>query len=270
MRIFTLAAALLATASLGTSGGARDVTHASAALAPAVGAPPPPLGYVVKNFPYDGRFTFLRIRFTPRPGFLGYFEGHPDVKWDHDFPRAETHFMKIIQELTSLDPVQGGGNILSFEEPDVFKYPVAYMCEPGFWAPNDAEVAGMRAYLLKGGFLILDDFFGQRTMENLETQMHRVIPDGRFMRLTGKEPIFDAFFRVDSLEDHALGGRRGPPEFWGLFEDNDSTKRLMVVANYNNDIGESWEWSDTGVFPVDVTSTSYKLGVNYLMYSMTH
>ena len=270
MRAPLLAAALLSTTLLGSSGATRLVA-AAGPVSGATASPPPPVGWVVKNSPYDGRFTFVRIRFTLRPGFFGYFEGHPDIKWDHDFPRAETHFMKIIQELSTLDPVQGGGNIFSFDEPEVFRYPVAYLCEPGFWDPTEAEVAGMRAYFQKGGFVIFDDFFGDRTWSNFTEQMARVLPDLRPIRLTGKEPIFDAFFHVDSLEDHAISyGRRGPPEFWGYFEDNDPAKRLMAVANYNNDIGESWEWSDTGAFPVDVTSTSYKLGVNYLMYAMTH
>ena len=179
--------------------------------------------------------------------------------------------MKIVRELSTIRPYMNGGNVFTADDPALHRYPIAYLSEPGFWTVSDAEAAGLRSYLQKGGFLIFDDFFGEHWF-NFEIQMRKVLPNSRIVKLDTSHPIFDSFFRVDSLEDHAIGGfgRRGPPEFWGYFEDNDPTKRLMAVANYNNDIGESWEWSDTGAFPVDVTSTSYKLGVNYLMYAMTH
>jgi hypothetical protein len=223
------------------------------------------------NTPYDGKFHFARIRFTMHGPPTEWFEGHPDVKWDHDYPRAETHFMQILQELTTLRPHQGGGNIFALDDPELMKHPFAYLCEPGFWAPNDAEAAGLRAYLAKGGFIIFDDFFGARAWDNFSQSIHKVLPQAQLVRLDGKQPVFDAFFRVEQLEQHAINyGRRGPPEFWGIYEDNDQSKRLIAVVNYNNDIGESWEWSDTGALPVDVTSTSYKLGVNYLMYAFTH
>jgi hypothetical protein len=146
---------------------------------------------------------------------------------------------------------------------------VAYLCEAGFWQPTDEEAAGLRAYLAKGGFIIFDDFFG-RHWDNFEASIRRVLPQARLVRLDATHPIFDAFFRVDTLEEHSISGRRQPPEFWGIFEDNDPAKRLLAIINFNNDIGESWEWSDTGAFPVDVTSTSYKLGVNYIVYAMSH
>jgi hypothetical protein len=224
---------------------------------------------VINNVPYDGRFTFARIRFTPPGGAVGWFEGGPDVKWHHDYPRAERHFMKILEELSTLRPYMDGGNVLSLDDEELFKYPVAYLCEAGFWQPTDEEAAGLRAYLAKGGFIIFDDFFG-RHWDNFEASIRRVLPQARLVRLDATHPIFDAFFRVDTLEEHSISGRRQPPEFWGIFEDNDPAKRLLAIINFNNDIGESWEWSDTGAFPVDVTSTSYKLGVNYIVYAMSH
>jgi hypothetical protein len=82
-----------------------------------------------------------------------------DLKWNHDYPRAEAHFMKMLQELTTLDPNQDGGNILALDDPELFKYPVAYMCEPGS-GPSATRRPRPRAYLSKGGFLIVDDFVG--------------------------------------------------------------------------------------------------------------
>jgi hypothetical protein len=82
--------------------------------------------------------------------------------------------------------------------------------------------------------------------------------------------VWDALFRVD-VGDLQVPGIYGPPvQYLGIFEDNDPTKRLMVIANYNNDVGDAWQWSDQGFLPVDLTNEAYKLGVNYVMYALTH
>jgi hypothetical protein len=219
------------------------------------------------NVPYDGRFTFARIRFDPMGGESDFF-GRRDLKWDHDFPRAERNFMRILRELSTVRPYMDGGNVLELDDPELFKYPLVYMCEPGFWAPTDAEAAALRAYLQKGGFIIFDDFFGAHWY-NFETQIRKVLPQARFVPLDPSHPIFDSFFRIEALPGND-DGRRGQAQFVGVFEDNDPTKRLLMIANYNNDVGESWEWSDTGVIPVELSNEAYKLGVNYVVYAMTH
>ena len=220
--------------------------------------------------PYDGRFTFARIRFTPLGGSTNFW-GREDLKWDHDFPRAERNFMRILSEVTAIRPYMDGGTALALDDPELFKFPVAYLCEPGFWSPTEAEAAALRAYLTKGGFIIFDDFFGAH-WDNFQASMRRVLPQGRLVLLDASHPIFDSFYRIP---DPAAGGapygsRRRPPEFYGVFEDNDPGKRLLAIVNYNNDVGEDWEWSDTGQLPVDLTNHAYKLGVNYIVYAMTH
>jgi len=219
------------------------------------------------NVPYDGRFTFARIRFATLGGPQGWFEGHPDVKWDHDFPRAERHLMHIMADVTLLRPYLEGGNIFTLDDPELMKYPVAYLCEPGFWDPSEAEVLGLRNYLAKGGFIIFDDFFGGHWY-NFETQMRKVLPQARLVPLDASHPIFDSFFHIEQLDFGA--DQRGRPQYYGIFEDNDPAKRLVAVVNYNNDIGEYWEWSDTGMMPVEPTNEAYQLGVNYVVYGMTH
>ena len=134
---------------------------------------------------------------------------------------------------------------------------------------SDREVDGLRAYLAKGGFLIFDDFRGS-DWYNVERQMRRVVPAGRFVDLDGTHPVFHAFFEIDSPRDFVPPYGSEPPRFLGLFEDNDPAKRLMVVANLNNDLGEYWEFSDTGFVPIDLSNEAYKFGVNYVMYAMTH
>lgn len=212
--------------------------------------------------PYDGRFTFARIAFTLTPE-AGY-----DVKWAHDYPRAERHFMQLLRELTTLRPYMDGGTVLSLRDPELFRFPVAYFSEPGFWEMDDTEVMTLRSYVQKGGFLIFDDFAGGHWY-NFERQMHRVLPDARIVRLDASHPIFDSFFRIESL-DYRHPYYNVASEFYGIYEDDDPSRRLVAIINYNNDIGDYWEFSDEGYFPVDLSNTAYKLGVNYVVYAMTH
>lgn len=219
------------------------------------------------NVPYDGRFTFVRIRFTPPGGGLGFEGFGREPPWSHDYPRGERHFTRILAELTTVRPRTAESNILTLDDPELFKFPVAYLCEPGFWGPSEKEIAGLRNYLLKGGFLIVDDFVNNQWY-NFEAQMRKVLPEGRLVPLTAAHPVFDSFYRIESLDYvHPYFGV--PSQFLGIFEDNDPAKRLMVVVNYNNDIGEYWEFSDTGYFPIDLSNTAYKIGVNYIVYALT-
>jgi uncharacterized protein DUF4159 len=228
-----------------------------------------PAGVQFENTAYNGRFTFVRIRYEPSRWGPGNYAWGLDLKWNHDYPRAETHFMKILKETTTLDPNMAGGNILALDDPELFHYPVAYICEPGFWTPNDAESTSLRAYLLKGGFLIVDDFAGPQ-WDNFEAQMRRVLPGSRMVELEPSHPVFDSFFRVDPRGFHHPYFRGAPSRFLGVFEDNDPGKRLMVVVNYNQDLSEYWEWSDTGFVPIALSNEAYKLGVDYVIYGMTH
>ncbi len=219
------------------------------------------------NAIYDGRFTFVRVRYEDGFGANGPIMISQQIPWSHDYPRGERHFMKILSELSTVRARTTESVILTLNDPELFKYPVAYMSEPGYWRPNDAEIAGMRAYLQKGGFFIFDDFQGQHWY-NFEAQMRRVLPDGKLVRLTVDHPIFDSFYKIESLE--AMEEPYDQPlEFWGVFEDNDPKKRLILIANYNNDLSEFWEFSDQGFFPISVTNESFKLGVNYIVYALT-
>jgi len=133
---------------------------------------------------------------------------------------------------------------------------------------TEEEAAGLRSYLQKGGFVIVDDFHYQ-DWSNFETQMRRVLPEARFYDLDLDNPIFHAFFEVKTLD---VPQYYDPPPaiFRAVYEDNDPSKRIMMMINYNTDISEFWEWSDTGLRPIDESNEAYKLGVNYLIYGMTH
>jgi hypothetical protein len=217
---------------------------------------------------YDGRFSFTRIRYGGGAGLAqGRFDFRREPPWAHDFPRADFNFSKILNELTFLKTFIDQGNIRTLDDPDLALFPVAYMSEPGFWTMDEREMEGLRAYMLKGGFVIFDDF-RENHMYNLVAQMKRVLPALSWQRLDASHPIFHSFFEINSLDD--VPGYYGVVEWHGLFEDNDPRKRLMAVANYNHDLGELWEFSDTGYVPVDLSNEAYKFGVNYVVYAMTH
>jgi Domain of unknown function (DUF4159) len=208
---------------------------------------------------YDGRFSFVRLRYQ------GGFRRDPG--WLHDFPRADWHFQRILEELTYTRTLRDESNILTLDDPDLGLYPIVYMSEPGFWTLTEAEMLGLRGYLQKGGFIIFDDFRGARDWTNLQQRMEEVLPKARWVPLDATHPIFHSFFDINTL---IRQGYYGEAAFLGIFEDNDPQKRLVAIANYNHDLGELWEFSDTGWVPVDLSNEAYKYGVNYVIYAMTH
>jgi hypothetical protein len=217
------------------------------------------------DVPYDGRFTFVRLRWGS--GGFGRRRGMSDA-WNHDYPRAEQHLAQILRELTYIDIHTDGSLILTLDDPELFRYPVAYMWEPGYWNLTDPEAERFREYLQKGGFAIFDDFELSQ-WNNFEAQMHRVLPNARFVKLDETHAIFDSFFRMKTIYfPHPMMGIL--PTYYGIFEDNDPAKRLMVIANHNADVAEYWEWSGSGLFPFDTSNEAYKLGVNYMVYGLTH
>jgi hypothetical protein len=221
------------------------------------------------NTPYDGRFVFVRLRYSG--GFGGGFGrrgGGP--LWAHDYPDGEVHFTRILEELSLLRVRTDGSNILSLDDPELFNYPVAYMAEPGGWQVSPTEAESFRNYLLKGGFAIFDDFRGY-DWDNLQYQMRLVLPEGRWVELTGTEPIFHSFFEISNPQDLVPPyNQELAPSYWGIYEDNDPKKRLIMVANVNNDLSEYWEYAGTGLYFVDLSNEAYKFGVNYVMYALTH
>ena len=224
-----------------------------------------------RELPYHGDITFVRLRWQGGT-YGGPVFGRGPNFWLHEFPRAEQHLMGLLNDFTTVDTRVDGSLILTLDDPELFKYPIALMQEPGFWIMTDEEASALHAYLTKGGFVIFNDFEGQQ-WENFEAQMRRVFPDGRWIRLEPNHRIFDSFFRVEQLDlpnpyNHHLAGLT--PEFFGLFEDNDSNGRLMAIANYNTNLAEYWQSGGTGFFPIEPMNNGFELGINYMMYGVTH
>ena len=141
----------------------------------------------------------------------------------------EQNLTLIVNELTFMRARRDGSAILRMDDPELMKFPIAYLSEPGYWYPSDTEAAALKTYLDKGGFLIVDDFHFAEEWAVFETAMKKVLPDARIDRLQLSHPIFSTFFSIKSLDvpyPGALGERGLMGEFYGIHDGNDPTKRL--------------------------------------------
>lgn len=214
------------------------------------------------NPAYDGRFTFTRIRFSSS----GFGRGGSGW-WSHDYPDADRNLPLILKELTAIPTNIDESNILDLEDPEIFRNPILYIWEPGYWYITDEAAANLRAYMLKGGLVIFDDFEANQWI-NFEAQFRRAMPEAEFVPLDLSHPVYHSFFDMDAINlPHP--SVNVVPGFYGVHLDNDRTKRLMAIVNHNSDIAEYWEWSGTGRLPVDTTNDAYKIGVNYMIYGLT-
>jgi hypothetical protein len=215
------------------------------------------------NAAYDGKYTFVRLRYAS-----GGFRG--GGRWAADYPAMERNFMTILNDLTTVHPKVGESNILDPDDPDLARYSVAYLCEPGYWRPSESEALGLRTWIAKGGFLIIDDFY-MREWDNFERSMRMVLPEGKIVRLDVSHPVFRSFFHIPTLDGMTHPDNdNAKAEYHGIFEDNDPSKRLLVVINYNNDIGDYMEWSGQGVYAINFSNDAYKFATNYIVYGLTH
>ena len=228
-----------------------------------------PFRQAAETIDYDSHFVFTRIRYGAGGGGLarGFFRGGGG--WEHDYPTADRNLAAILDYITNMRVRLDGSNILDLDDPRIFENPILYMSEPGYWTTNENEAKNLRAYLLKGGFIIFDDFEGDGHWRNLVAQMKQALPGHYFIRLDISHPIFQTFFGIKVL-DVPHPSVNVPPAYFAMFEDNDPSGRMIALANWNNDLGDYWEWSAEGLYGSDPTNDAYRLGVNYIVYAMTH
>lgn len=238
--------------------GASALLHGAAA--------PEAAGPVAQAAPsYDGRFAFTRVRYGG--GGRG-FRSYGGSSWAHDYPDADRNMQLMLNEFTAVRAREGRSVVVDLEDPEIFRHPLLYMSEPGFWHVTEEGAANLRAYLLKGGFLMFDDFEA-RQWDNMAEQMARVLPEGRWVEIGDTHAIFRTFFLVEDIYvPHPLV--RVTPAYRVIFEDNDPSGRVLVLANHNSDLAEYWEYAATGFFPVDPTNDAFRLGINYILYALTH
>jgi hypothetical protein len=215
--------------------------------------------------PYTGNLTFTRLYYGGG-GLSGF--GFGGDAWSHDYPQADRNIGAIIDYISHVRVNLNETNILSLDDPELFENPILYVWEPGYWTirPNEAE--NLRNYLLKGGFVIFDDF-EEDHLENLKEQMRAALPDLEFMQIDETHPIFHSFYNITKI-DVPHPSVNVLPAYYAMYENNDPTRRMIALANHNSDIAEYWEWSAEGLYNPDPTSNAYRLGVNYFVYAMTH
>lgn len=224
----------------------------------------------------SGRVTFARAKFDLGGlyGGFGMHLGDGGLPWSHDYPDAGRHLMKILSELSKTDvTLDHNEPIFGFDDPEIFKYPIMYLCEVGFMELSDKEVAGLREYCLRGGFVMVDDFRGEGQLANLQAYLRRAFPEYQLKELDVSHPVFNCFFSIKTLDLKPIYGggyvsyETLRPKFYGLEDDKG---RLMMVVNYNYDVSDFWQWSNDPFAPIDETNEAYKFGVNYMMYALTH
>ncbi|MBI4455572.1 MAG: DUF4159 domain-containing protein [Acidobacteria bacterium] len=218
----------------------------------------------LQNKFHVGEFHFARIVFHTLDDSRNFQDMPP---WAHDYPRADRHLLKILAEVTHLRSSGEGYQLVTLEDDQIFKYPWAYVCEVGYMNLTDKEAATLRAYLDRGGFVVVDDFRGAQEWNNFTTQMRKVYPDRGFEQLQLNHPIFQCFYNIKTLEMVPPYAQYLEPAFYGM---SDEKGRLQMIVNFNNDIGEYWEWSDEGWMPISLSNEAYKYGVNYVIYALTH
>ncbi len=226
--------------------------------------------------PQDSEFVYARIRYHMTPNAFMMNE----LPWHHDYPYGDEAFPTVLAEVTKIKTSPTSYQIVDIDSPELFKYPFAYLCEPGYLELNAKDVVNLREYLDRGGFLLVDDFrtadFSRQAgggpeddIANFRKQMKKVYPDRDFVHLDLSDPIFNTFYKIDSLDmkaPYVFPGQH-PVEFLGL---RDSHGHLQMVLNDNNDISEFWEWLDRGEMSMHDAATAFHFGINYVMYAMTH
>jgi hypothetical protein len=238
-----------------------------------------------QDFREKTEWAFARLMYPPtRRGIGGGygFRGSGDWRegfsiWTQDYPRADRHFSEAVRRLTRL-------HVRSVEQPvnlddgdDVFNWPWLYAVQVGQWKLSDDQAKKFREYLLRGGFFMCDDFWGQEQWVNFLESMNRVLPGRPVVDLPEDDPILHTVY---DLHDrfHVPGARYmstgvtykcvGCPARWrGIYDDNG---RLMVAIAFDSDIGDSWEFADDPRYDEKFSALGIRIGVNYIVYAMTH
>lgn len=224
--------------------------------------------------PPTAEFHFARLVYRDAPSSRrGRFGGRP--AWATDYADAEFHVMQGIGRLTRVDsgPVDldgNGGRLITLDSDRVFDYPWLYAVEVGQWYLAESEAALLREYLDRGGFLMVDDFWGEYEWSVFVDSMQRVFPDRRIEELGEEHELLHVLYDLDQrTQIPGRGGQRpGTVPHWRAIFDDDG--RLMVAINFNMDMGDAWEHADDPWYPEPMTALAYRFAVNYLIYTMTH
>jgi hypothetical protein len=246
----------------------------------------PGIEYEEFNLPQDwqrpAEWAFARLMFPPGPndGYRGRGgDWHFGMSlWTQDYPRADRHFSEAVRRLTRLS-VRSVEQAVNLEDgDDVYNWPWLYAVQVGEWGLTEGEAKVLRDYLLRGGFFMADDFHGTYEWEMFEKRIRFVFPDRPIVDIDDKDAIFHTVFDLDDRfqvpgEAHLRQGCKncnggGVGAHWrGIYDDKG---RIMVAISYNSDLGDAWEWADEPYYPEKFSGLAIRVGVNYIVYAMTH
>jgi len=217
-------------------------------------------------------YTFARLRYDS--GRYGGYWGN--YAWGTDFPKADRQFVQGVRRLTRIQ-TKSVEQVVDLDTDDIFNFPWVYAVEVGRWGLSDAQAAKLREYLARGGFLMTDDFHGTYEWDVFMTSMSRVLPGRPVVEIENKDEVFhvlydlDERFQVPGIQMWYTGQiweKDGVDPHWrGIYDDKG---RLMVAICFNMDLGDAWEWADHPRYPEHYASLAYRVGINNIIYSMTH
>ena len=227
-------------------------------------------------------FAFARLMFPGgwNDGYRGRFDGdyHKGLTlWTQDFPRADRHFSLALRRLTKIH-VRSVEQVVDLDEGDAYDWPWLYAVQVGEWGLTDRQAAEMRDYLLRGGFFMADDLHGRTEWGVFEERIKKVFPDRPIVEIPDGDAIFHTVYDLDDRFQipgaaHLRAGCKlcedgGVGAHWrGIYDDKG---RIMVAISYNSDIGDAWEYADDPSYPLKFSQLAIRIGVNYIVYAMTH
>ncbi|HYL37375.1 MAG TPA: DUF4159 domain-containing protein [Bryobacteraceae bacterium] len=239
------------------------------------------------SFPAQAEFHFIRVEYTDLPEYhrgFGYAsrDGTGEGWWLVDWPDADDHFSLGIQRLTRI--ATGDPRHLRLTDDRLFEYPWIYATQTGWWGLSDAETSRLREYLLRGGFLVVDDFWGDEQWEVFRQTMNRVLPNTPITDIAETDSVMHVLYDINEKDRTFIPGtrhlRRGPggtvrvyqpegtaPAWRAMYDDQD---RMVVAVNFDTDVGDAWEYADSPLYPEQMTALAYRYGLNYIIYAMTH
>lgn len=198
--------------------------------------------------------------------------------WPTDFPKADRQFVQGVRRLTRIHTRSAEQVVdLDLDDNELFYWPWVYAVEVGHWDLTDGQCKKLREYLERGGFLMVDDYHGSQEWEVFIASMSRIFPGRPIVEIENHDAIFHVLYDLD--EKIQVAGTsplsRGmtyeqdgvTPHWRGIFDDRG---RIMVAMCFNQDNGDAWEWADSPQYPEKMASQAYRVGINYIIYSMTH
>ncbi len=234
-----------------------------------------PLDYQEKN-----EWAFARLMFPPgeNDGYRGRFDGDWRLGlslWTQDYPRADRHFSRAVRRLSRIH-ARSVEQLVNLEDGDeVFNWPWLYAVQVGEWGITAAQAKVLREYLLRGGFFMADDLHGTYEWEVFEKSMKLVFPDRPIVDIPNDDPAFhtlydlDDRFQVPGRAHLRLGYKNnGIGDHWRAIYDDRG--RIMVAISYNSDLGDAWEYADDPEYPEKFSDLAIRVGINYIVYAMTH